>query len=94
MTVDPTTIQLTEEEQNYEKIFSEKNTIRATPEEIAAFAQVAKNTMKRKSITIRPFERDVMMIQAIAAAEGMPYQTKIVTILRKYVNDYRSGNIT
>ena len=47
----------------------------------------AKNTaqklQKRKSVTLRLFERDIERIKASAMHEGMPYQTYIAHLIHK-----------
>lgn len=52
-------------------------------EEKVLLQQVAENTMKRKSISIRVFESDIKKIKSIALSEGIPYQTFITSILHK-----------
>ena len=56
-------------------------------DEIARYATVATASFnKDKRINIRLSSRDLENIQIRAAAEGMPYQTLIASVLHKYVN--------
>jgi predicted DNA binding CopG/RHH family protein len=49
------------------------------------FQEMAANTLKRKSISIRVFESDIDKIKAIALEEGIPYQTFITSVIHKAV---------
>jgi len=89
MTIDPSTIVLTDYEQQLEADMAAGLYTPSTEYDAAFLQQVAKNTMKRKSITIRPYARDILKLKAIAAEEGMPYQTKIISILHQYISSYR-----
>jgi len=54
--------------------------------EIAYFQEVAKqSTARTKSINLRLSERDLHLIKAKAAAEGVPYQTLLASLVHKYV---------
>ena len=58
-----------------------------SPEDLARFKQIARNTLKKdKRVNIRISERDLSSIQKIALEEGIPYQTLISSVLHKYVN--------
>ena len=49
-------------------------------------SQAAKNTLsKNRTVSLRLSERDLMKLKQKAAAEGMPYQTLIASILHKHV---------
>ncbi|TVQ22147.1 MAG: hypothetical protein EA383_15880 [Spirochaetaceae bacterium] len=55
--------------------------------EIARHVQYAKNTLaKDKRVNIRISSKDLEEIRAIAAEEGLPYQTLIASILHRYVS--------
>lgn len=56
----------------------------ATRRELAEIAEQAK---KRKNVNIRISERDLRRVKERAAAEGIPYQTLITSVLHKYVTD-------
>jgi predicted DNA binding CopG/RHH family protein len=46
--------------------------------------QIAKETNRKKPITIRLAQADIEALKMIAANEGLPYQTLISSILHKY----------
>lgn len=46
--------------------------------------QIAKETNRKKPITIRLAQADIDALKLIAANEGLPYQTLISSILHKY----------
>lgn len=46
--------------------------------------QIAKETNRKKPITIRLSQADINALKMIAANEGLPYQTLISSILHKY----------
>ncbi|MBE0430119.1 MAG: antitoxin [Thermoleophilia bacterium] len=49
----------------------------------------ARNTLaKDKRINIRMSSKDLDQVRAIAAREGLPYQTLISSIIHKYVSGY------
>lgn len=48
------------------------------------FSQMAKETNRKKPITIRLSQADIDALKMIAANEGLPYQTLISSILHKY----------
>ena len=57
--------------------------------ELQALQEIARNTMaKTRTISIRIPERDLLRIKAVAAQEGMPYQTFISSTLHKKVREY------
>ncbi len=54
--------------------------------EINSLKEIANNTLaKTKTISIRISKRDLLRLKAIAAEEGMPYQTLISSTLHKRV---------
>lgn len=90
MTIDPETIVLDDFEKRLEEEAErgERQPVENLEERKEILRIIAWNTLKRKSITIRPFGQDIVKLKAIAAEEGIPYQTKIVSILHQYVNNY------
>ncbi len=46
--------------------------------------QIAKETNRKKPITIRLSQADIDALKMIAANEGLPYQTLISSVLHKY----------
>lgn len=55
--------------------------------EIKKLGEYARNTLrKEKRINIRMSSKDLDQVQAIAAEEGIPYQTLISSIIHKYVS--------
>ena len=56
--------------------------------ELQELQEIAKNTFaKSKTISIRIPERTLLLIQAAAAQEGIPYQTYITSVLHKNVTN-------
>ena len=57
--------------------------------ELQELQEIARNTLvKTRAISIRISERDLLKIKAIAAQEGMPYQTFISSTLHKRIREY------
>jgi predicted DNA binding CopG/RHH family protein len=55
-------------------------------DEIMNARQIAVNTTaKDERITIRISGRDLELLKSIAMEEGIPYQTKVTSILHKFV---------
>lgn len=55
--------------------------------EIARHVRYAKNTVaKDRRVNIRISSKDLEEIQAIAVEDGLPYQTLIASVLRRYVS--------
>ncbi len=55
--------------------------------EIARHVGYAKNTVaKDRRVNIRISSKDLEEIQAIAVEDGLPYQTLIASVLRRYVS--------
>ena len=52
--------------------------------EIASLVRTAKNTLKRRPITLRIPEVELINIREKAAEEGIPYQTLILSVIHKY----------
>ncbi len=46
--------------------------------------EIAKETNRKKPITIRLSQADIDALKMIAANEGLPYQTLISSVLHKY----------
>ena len=58
-------------------------------QEIRKLQGHARNTLQKdKRINIRMSSKDLDQVQAIAAQEGIPYQTLISSIIHKYVSGY------
>jgi predicted DNA binding CopG/RHH family protein len=55
-------------------------------ERITELKEVAANTLRRKSVTIRVQERVIEDLKSIALDEGLPYQTLISSILYKFTS--------
>jgi len=53
--------------------------------ELARKAALNTISQKRKAITIRLPERDLIRLKAQALRDGLPYQTLISSVLHKYV---------
>lgn len=69
----------------YEK--EEFKSIPNAKKEMLKYREYAKHTLqKNKRINIRISEKDLLLIQREAVAEGLPYQTLISSILHKFIN--------
>ena len=55
------------------------------PHDVATqkWSGAAKKTMKRKPMTIRVQEKDIMKIKRLASQQGIPYQTLISSVLHR-----------
>lgn len=63
------------------------NAVKNGKKEAAKYREYAKSTLqKNKRINIRISERDLIHLQKIAIAEGLPYQTLISSVLHKYIS--------
>ena len=57
------------------------------PEKRSKIEQVIEKAKKAKNINIRINEHDLKILRDKAAAEGIPYQTLISSVLHKFVSD-------
>jgi len=75
-----------------ESIFSrsvQNSGVKKRKQEIKKLQKYARNTLQKdKRINIRMSSKDLDQVQAIAAQEGIPYQTLISSIIHKYVSGY------
>jgi len=63
--------------------------VKKRKQEIKKLQKYARNTLQKdKRINIRMSSKDLDQVQAIAAQEGIPYQTLISSIIHKYVSGY------
>ena len=62
----------------------EWRTVADFEDRVQEFNQIAKETNRKKPITIRLSQADIDALKMIAANEGLPYQTLISSILHKY----------
>ena len=46
--------------------------------------QAVRNTFRKKPITVRVQELDIMRIKTMAMEQGIPYQTLVASILHRY----------
>lgn len=79
---------LTPEEQEIEDSLESGKymSVPVSEEQKKEYATIARNTLaKNRVITIRVTERNFNHIKAVAAREGLPYQTLITSILHKHV---------
>jgi predicted DNA binding CopG/RHH family protein len=68
----------------------EWRSVRGVKQEVHRLQVAARNTLaKDRRINIRMSSKDLTQVQALAAQEGLPYQTLISSIIHKYV----SGNL-
>jgi len=57
------------------------------------WSKAADKTSKRKPMTIRVQERDVMRIKRIASRQGIPYQTLISSVIHRIASGEIESNI-
>ncbi len=50
-----------------------------------ALKQAAEYTLKRKPVTLRLLENDILHLKVQAIQDGLPYQTLLSSIIHKYV---------
>lgn len=53
---------------------------------IAEWQAGASDTSRKRAITVRPQERDIQRIKAIALRKGMPYQSLVSSIIHQYAS--------
>ena len=92
--IDPTTIVLTQEEQEMENelLTGKYIKVKDIETERKIHQQYAKNTLDRMQLTIRPFVKDIHIIRMKAMHEGIPYQSYINSILHKFVTGQLVAN--
>ncbi len=81
--------ELTEEEQELLDEFEKGNfvSVKNFEEQKKFYEKAARNTLnKTRNINIRISERDLHKIKIKAAKEGIPYQTKIASIIHQNTN--------
>ena len=54
--------------------------------------QAAINTLKKKPITVRVQQLDIMKLKHIAERQGIPYQTLVSSILHRYATGQLKGD--
>jgi len=59
---------------------------------IAEHKDAAKNTMKKKPITVRVQNQDLLRLKLLATKQGLPYQTLVSSILHRYVTGQLKGD--
>jgi len=65
----------------------EWRTAKNQEQEMKRLGEYARNTLRKdKRINIRMSSKDLDQVQAIAAEEGIPYQTLLSSIIHKYVS--------
>ncbi len=81
-------MKLNKEEQEIEALFERDKITLAKPDKMLLrnFRSAAENTFKKdRRINIRLSERDMVGIQRVAAAKGMPYQSFISGLIHQYI---------
>ncbi len=78
---------LDEEEQAIEDALTEHLYVPASNQvaRIQEWKKAVENFKKKKSVTVRIYERTLEKLKARALEEGMPYQTLLSSVLHKYV---------
>ena len=67
----------------------EWESVKDPKKEFGILQAYARNTLRKdKRINIRMSSKDLDQVQAIAAQEGIPYQTLVSSIIHKYVSGY------
>ena len=66
---------------------------RKSADVLAEWQAAARNTQRKKSITIRIQERDIAKLKVRAIQKGMPYQTLIASILHQYAEGGLKENL-
>ncbi len=56
------------------------------PARVKELQQIARNTLRKKPITVRVQERDITRIKVMALEQGIPYQTLVSSILHRYAS--------
>ena len=85
---DPLKVRLDAFEQGIEDAINPKNIKRPTKSQINKIRKMANNTlkeMKTERANIRMSKSEIKSIQAMAEAQGLPYQTFITHIMKKYI---------
>ena len=81
-------MKLNREEQEIEALFERDKIALAKPDKklLRNLRSAAENTFKKdRRINIRLSERDMVGIQRVAAAKGMPYQSLISGLIHQYI---------
>ena len=81
-------MKLNKEEQEIETLFERAKINLAKPDKtlLRNLRSAAENTFKKdRRINIRLSERDMVGIQRVAAAKGMPYQSFISGLIHQYI---------
>ncbi len=81
-------MKLNKEEQEIETLFERDKIKLAKPDKtlLRNLRSAAENTFKKdRRINIRLSERDMVGIQRVAAAKGMPYQSFISGLIHQYI---------
>jgi len=81
-------MKLNKEEQEIEALFERDKIKLAKPDKtlLGDLRSAAENTFKKdRRINIRLSERDMVGIQRVAAAKGMPYQSFISGLIHQYI---------
>ncbi|MEA2092580.1 MAG: CopG family antitoxin [Patescibacteria group bacterium] len=69
--------------------------VKNVQKEKECYQEHAKKTLsKSKSINIRISERDLQKIKSLAVEKGMPYQTLISSLLKRYTNKRRKERVS
>jgi predicted DNA binding CopG/RHH family protein len=76
------------EEQEIEDALEQGGIVASKPRAkvIREWQQIARNTLRKKPITVRVQERDIAAIKTKALEQGIPYQTLVASILHRYAN--------
>ena len=81
-------MKLNKEEQEIEALFERNETVLSKPDTklLGKLRSAAENTFRKdRRINIRLSERDMVGIQKVAAAKGVPYQSLISGLIHQYV---------
>ena len=59
---------------------------------LAEHKEAAKNTLKKKPITVRVQSADLMRLKYLASKQGIPYQTLVSSVLHRYATGQLKGD--
>lgn len=81
-------IQLDEEEKLILNAFEsgKLQSVENLTEEKRMILNAAKNTQKKRAISIRLIDSDIRKLRALSIEEGIPYQTLVWSIVHKYIS--------
>ena len=71
-------------------IYVQTSNLEAVKEE---FKQAAENYRRKKPVTVRFDENDILSLKRLATKAGIPYQTLVSSIIHRYVTGQLKGDV-